>query len=227
MKGTVIFCADGTEKLTAEELREMSRLLPAARRERAARYLRAEDRNNCIAAGFLLLYAVCALYGQGQLPPIVSGACGKPYFAGNAPCCFNLSHTADSVCCAAAEYSIGVDIQSPVRRPESLFGLVTAERETAEILADPCPPMRAAMLWSRKEAYVKYLAGSADEQLRFCDFSGINEARFSFRGLHFLTACTEKTALACCAAEPQFTLHRMQISDYITRFRDLAERGRR
>ncbi|MBR1554781.1 MAG: 4'-phosphopantetheinyl transferase superfamily protein [Oscillospiraceae bacterium] len=221
MNGASILCADGTDTLSEEQISNISRLLSEKRRRKAESYLRRTDRNNCIVAGFLLLIVLYERYGVRYIPPVCEGIRGKPYFSDADFGYFNISHSGCSVCCAAAETCIGVDIQTKVSSPESLFSIAMSQNEIAEICASSDPMMLSAVYWSRKEAYTKYLSSGIDEKIKQYDFSAFKEPCFSYRGLHFFTELNGDTALACCSAEKEYTLKWMHITELTERYQTL------
>ena len=98
-------------------------LLPPARRARALRYLREEDRLRCLAGG-LLMRRLLGVHADGQ---VVEGPHGKPRLAGKGPQ-FSLSHSGGYAVLAVGDSPGGVDIERTERmRPLAAKRCMTPE----------------------------------------------------------------------------------------------------
>ena len=63
MRQPVVYILDNNSAISDEIITHISEYLPASRLEKADRYLRTVDRNNCIISYFLLLYGLLENYG--------------------------------------------------------------------------------------------------------------------------------------------------------------------
>jgi len=125
-------------------------LLPPARRARALRYLREEDRLRCLAGGLLMrrLLGVCE---DGQ---IVEGAHGKPALAGKGPQ-FNLSHAGEYAVLAVGNRPNGVDIERMERmQPLAAKYCMTPEEYALFARTDRLEDFFCT-LWTGKESLMK------------------------------------------------------------------------
>lgn len=216
-----IICVHGTDSLSETQISAISKTVSSERRRRAESYLHRTDRNNCLVAEFLLLTALYEKYGIRYLPRVCHGIYGKPYFTDPAFGCFNISHSGDNVCCALADSCIGVDIQNGISSPESLISIAMSQNEIEQIRASSNPKIISAVYWSRKEAYIKYLANGIDEKIKQYDFSAFKASCFSYRGLHFFTEMTENYALSCCSVRNDFTLRQITAEQLTERYQML------
>ena len=129
--------------------------LPPWRRERTERLRNPAARQESLAVGLLLGYAM-EQWGLSLGEPVEVLPAGKPVFARRPEVYFSLSHSGRYAMCAISTRPVGVDVQqmrrvnlSVARRlhpgeQEWLGDQPEAERETAFF-----------RLWSRKEAWVK------------------------------------------------------------------------
>ena len=154
----------GELDLPPSELEQARSVLSARERERAARFLRDEDRARFIAARAMLRHALARELG---VPPaqleFVYGGHGKPALAapfGDGGLRFNLSHSAGRALLAFAYgRELGVDLEKvrPVR-----FGAKIARRFFTEEEQRALDGLTAAAwdegffrCWTRKEAFIK------------------------------------------------------------------------
>lgn len=141
--------------------------LPIERRRKGDRYHRQRDRH-ASAVAFALLQHLWRRRFTAPLPPVVTGAFGKPRFAADQGLYFNLSHDAAFCACALAPVPVGIDVQSRIPFSEGLFARIAApgEHRLRERLraADDLSP-----LWTRKEAVVKRTGRGLSTPLRRVD----------------------------------------------------------
>ena len=125
-------------------------LLSPARRARALRYLREEDRLRCLAGG-LLMRRLLGVHEDGQL---VEGPYGKPVLAGNGPQ-FSLSHAGEYAVLAMGNCPNGVDIERTERmQPLAAKYCMTPEEYAFFGRADR-PEHFFCTLWTGKESVMK------------------------------------------------------------------------
>ena len=129
------------------------RLLPPARREKALRCRRAEDRLRSAAAGLLLVRYARRL-GFDRFPDLCEDACGKPYFPDAPQAQFSLSHSGRYAALAVSSMPVGVDIQKI--RPERVAAATQflTDFEQAQLAALPPEAQVQAFfrLWTLKES---------------------------------------------------------------------------
>lgn len=214
----IVFCAFETESLTAEASEIMSRYLPKERIEKSKKYLRFSDRNNCLAAYFMLLYGLIKEYNITTIPSVHFNQYGKPFFKENVGIFFNISHCNDAVCCALSPYNIGVDIQDKIAKPESIFDMVMSEREKNSIINSDEPEILCAKYWSLKEAYLKYKATGLTNNLFKFDFSSYPEKHFRFMKCNMTTTLINDYSISICSEISKTEIVADNINSFIKDF---------
>jgi 4'-phosphopantetheinyl transferase len=136
-------------ELSGRQARGLTLLTPA-RRARALRYLREEDRLRCLAGG-LLMRRLLGVREDGQL---VEGVHGKPLLAGAGPQ-FSLSHAGEYAVLAVGTFPNGVDIERTERmRPLAAKYCMTPE-EYALFARTDTPEEFFCRIWTGKESVMK------------------------------------------------------------------------
>ncbi|OPF78492.1 4-phosphopantetheinyl transferase [Streptomyces antioxidans] len=142
-------------------------VLDAGERERASKFLRAEDRERYTAAHLGLRELLGGYLGMAPADvPFTREACpgcggphGRPAVSGT-PLHFNMSHAGDLVLFAFAGSPVGVDVEKfqPASVVEQVAGsLHPKERAELDALAPGDRTAAFARCWTRKEAYLKGL----------------------------------------------------------------------
>ena len=125
-------------------------LVPPARRARALRYLREEDRLRCLAGGLLMR----RLLGVREDWQIVEGPFGKPLLSGEGPQ-FSLSHAGAYAVLAVGDSPGGVDIERMDRmQPLAARYCMTPEEYAIFARAD-APEEFFCRIWTGKESVMK------------------------------------------------------------------------
>lgn len=166
-----IACVDITSIGEQEYLQLYAQASPA-RRQRADRCLRQEDKIRCVAAHALIRYAVAQELKLTDFT-VEQEAFGKPYIPGRPDFHFNLSHSGHWVVIAYGDSPVGIDVQeirtdakkeSIARRnftPEEQAYLFDAKADEQE--------KRFFQIWTAKESYLKYLGTGLRQPLdSFC-----------------------------------------------------------
>ena len=109
-----------------------------------------------------------------ELPAVLRTEMGKPYFAGDHPVQFNLTHCKGLAACLLSDKVCGVDAEPirPLRPPVVRRAYSGAEAAALEHSADP--DRLFTRLWTLKEAYVKAIGVGISYPLR--------EVSFAFEG---------------------------------------------
>ncbi|WP_173331233.1 4'-phosphopantetheinyl transferase superfamily protein [Ruminococcus flavefaciens] len=124
----VVYNLDNKTVLSEEMITRIGGYLPASRLEKAERYLRTVDRNNCIISFFLLLCGLLENYGIRTMPEISVGQHGKPYFK-DIDVSFSISYCDSGVCCGIYDRNLGVDIQDTDIEFEEILNISMSCRE--------------------------------------------------------------------------------------------------
>ena len=149
-----------------EALEQCAARLSAERRERMERYRFPDDRKRCAAGPLLAEYTLRCLTGE-EIGRIVFGKTkkGKPYLKWPEKWHFNISHSGDWVCCAAADIPVGIDVErvNRVERGVLEMCLTPEERDALTVCVggtkqdDPSPEEAGQFIriWTMKESYLK------------------------------------------------------------------------
>ncbi len=166
----------GRLALADETMPKLHAVLDQAERQKAQLLKFPVSRNRFIAVRALLRQT---LAGYLEVDPaslrFETGAFGKPHLAcGSLQ--FNLSHTADHLLIAVANFpDVGIDIESIQRRDrlDALATRVFSDRELS--LWRQLPPEHQLMsfyrLWTKKEAFVKAVGRGIALGMELCEFS--------------------------------------------------------
>ncbi len=176
------------------------------RQARAQQYLRQEDKRRCVVADALLRYVLCRS-GHSHRPNIVCSPYGKPLLADHPEFHFNLSHSGNYVAIAWGDTPVGIDVE----RLQSSLSLQTIAQKhfTPQEQAYISQDLRKFFhIWTRKEAYIKYLGTGLRTKLT--DFSVIGNLPAHFETLDFADAC-----LSLCSQTPPQTIMQLQLSDLL------------
>ena len=125
-------------------------LLPPARRARALRYQREEDRLRCLAGG-LLMRRLLGVREDGQ---VIEGPYGKPMLAGKGPQ-FSLSHSGEYAALAVGNCPNGVDIERMERMQPLAAKYCMTPEEYAVFARTERPEDFFCTLWTGKESVMK------------------------------------------------------------------------
>ena len=145
-----------------ETVRRMSRLFG----ESEAQRLRKITNPNALSlslGGLSALELLC----DGEKNEIARTPLGKPYFARNSERHFNISHSENLAAAALGAVALGIDIELIGRRkePKRVARRFFTESEYAEFEAKGKSEESFIYLWTKKEAYAKYLGTGLAREL--------------------------------------------------------------
>lgn len=81
----------------------------------------------------------------------------KPYLENFPDVYFNLSHSGDFVACAVFDGEVGIDIQKLSEYKEKTAKRICSKNELSEIEQSENKDLKFTEIWTKKEAYLKYL----------------------------------------------------------------------
>lgn len=201
------------DRMEPEQQELVCRMLPAWKQEKLDRIRNERARTQSICAWALLFYGLRTRYGRESWPPLTEGPHGKPEFCskeGEQPLHFSLSHTEGAVMCVLTDRPVGADIQKIPPYRERTVRYYASEQEYRILQERENPTMEAALLWTMKEAYLKYLGTGISSRLPDLDFSGVllsgkvsESAGLSFYGLHFQTGAWGDGLYTVCGLEEE------------------------
>ena len=130
---------------------------------RLARMRDENDRKRTLAGRMLLERAAVELCGAHD-PTILRTEAGKPYFA-ELPIRFSLSHSGDRVILAVSDREIGADIERILPRSLAAAKRFFTKEEQAYLQEAEDACARFYEIWTKKEAYGKWLGGGMADAL--------------------------------------------------------------
>ena len=128
----------------------------AARRVQAERYIKADDRIRCLAAGWLLDHSVRAVSGVGAIEE--KDPRGKPTLGNLPELNVSLAHAGKWVVSAIYDTAVGVDLEIEVDVSEGMAELFMSESELRQyrlFRSDAKKRRYFFKIWTMKEAYLK------------------------------------------------------------------------
>lgn len=176
------------------------------RRAQADRYLRQEDRLRCVVAEALLRYALRCC-GHSQSPTVSLSQYGKPFLSDIPDFHFNLSHSGNYVAIAWGDTQVGIDVE--VFRESPTLPSIAQKHFTPQEQDSLCVyPRDFFLIWTKKEAYVKYLGTGLRQKLS--DFCVISKPPAHFESLDLPDAC-----LTLCSQVPPQSITQLQFADIL------------
>ena len=139
---------------------EWYKKMPGSRKERCDRFRMEADRNRCIAAYALLIYALHDMNVlEGDTVNLKEGSDGKPYID-DIPVFFNISHAKDRVAVVISPMETGCDVEyrstNALKVAKRFFA--PAEYEYLNSITDEeIQGLEFTRLWTLKESVVKCL----------------------------------------------------------------------
>ena len=212
----MVYIVETQTDFSACDMDMLFEYLPETRKKRAYSYLHERDRNNCIISYFLLMYGMLTEYGIREMPQIIAGKYGKPYFK-DTDVHFSISHSGAYVCCGVSESNIGVDIQETVRDYESVADMVMSENEKKEIICSPDPAVEFTRFWTLKESICKFRGTGLTNSIDKIDFYG-HEEEFNYDGLTFRCEKHNDYCVSACCESPVPIFVKKELSEYISDF---------
>jgi len=139
----------------------IERLLPLVstkKREQIGKFKFDIDKALSLYAEIIVRYSICTVLGIKNTDILFEkNEYGKPHFKDYPELYFNISHTRNAVCVSILDKPTGIDIEririADIRIAERFF----ASNELKYIIASPKPNECFYEVWTKKEAYIKYL----------------------------------------------------------------------
>lgn len=130
--------------------------LSEERGKRVSRCKSSKAALECMQTGLFLRYGLEQIE-NGLYEQVVTGENGKPYIRGN-PFYFNISHSHRYVMLLISDVPCGIDVQKQIPYKEKLANRVLHTKELAVIdhFREMTSSALLTLLWSGKEAYLKY-----------------------------------------------------------------------
>lgn len=142
----------------------------AEKRERVLRFRFDIDKKLSLYSEIILRNILCEkLSRENQGLVFLLEEYGKPYLEGN-PVFFNLSHTRSAIAIAVSDMPVGIDVERVDTCPSQVANQFFTFKERAYIFSAPeKQDERFYQIWTKKEAYIKYLGKGISEPLSSFD----------------------------------------------------------
>ena len=172
-------------------------LLPERRIEQIKSMRSDPDRKILLYSDVLLRSLLCErLSLRNQDLAFFRNAYGKPVLRNKPSLFFSLSHTRNAIAVALSDRNVGVDTERAGRADKDAARKAFTDHEYNHVFCgDRDPDTRFFELWTRKEAYLKWLGTGwaltlPDPGILTPDISGM--LRTIRRGDYFVSACSER-----------------------------------
>ncbi len=163
---------DDMTQCTEAEVQALLPLVSQQRREQALQYRHVFGQFVCLKSYMLLM----ELLGTSDRPEFCYNEYGKPFLqddwqtsAGthsNSPLHFSISHCRNAIAVAVSEQPIGIDIETVRPFRSALVARTMNEQEQATILSAADPSRAFTVIWTQKEAVVKWQGTGIISDLR-------------------------------------------------------------
>ena len=159
-------------KYTDEQVDELLATLPEWRREQALRFKHRQGRKECVLSYCLLSKML------GTQPNFERGKHGKPCIDAfskqpndqttKRPK-FNLTHCKNAIGCVVSEEGeVGIDAECLGRYKPQLAEYCMSDEELKQISEAPDPDAEFTLLWTKKEALLKYTGEGITDDMKTC-----------------------------------------------------------
>lgn len=158
---------------------EAMRLLPEARRRKAEKYIKREDRLLSVCAG-MLMYKILSVTSETEM---TYNEHGKPFLKHGK--FFSLSHSGNYAFLSVHDEVIGIDAERIRKRKEGISARMFTLEEQTYVQEDD---VSFFSVWTRKEAVVKALGTGLHTPFRSFD---VLHPQIDIQGLRlFLSTCS-------------------------------------
>lgn len=167
---TTVYCTVLPESLSLPDIDSLLLRLHAAEQEKLAHIRHADDRLRSLFAQLLLRSLLCQQFGiANDALNFERGQHGKPYLK-HQICHFNLSHTPNCIAVAIASQPVGVDVEGPRKISARVAKRSFSPAEQHYVFASKTGwQQRFLLVWTRKEAYLKYMGTGLSKPLASFD----------------------------------------------------------
>ncbi len=160
------------KKLTGEEYRKWYSLMSIEKQNRVEKFRFTDDKKRSVAGEMLARKMLSQFCNKDpESFEFKLNEYGKPYIC-ETDIHFNISHSGDFVVCAIDTKPIGIDIEKIRNYKPSVAKKFCTDDEITFIEQSANPAEEFTRLWTKKEAYAKYLGTGLKEDSLKRDISG-------------------------------------------------------
>lgn len=166
-----MFCLkifDNMEQCSPTAVRRLLPLVSEQRRQEALRFKHPTGQFACLKS-YAMLHAMLMDLGLADAdhpPHFRHAAHGKPLLADFPDLHFNISHCKNAIAVAVCDRPVGVDVESFRLPTQQLLEYTMNEKEILQIRQSSHPEQQFALLWTQKEAVVKYLGTGINSSIK-------------------------------------------------------------
>lgn len=154
-------------RFSEETIREELSLFPSIQADYVTAMHHLQGRRERMAAYLLLVEALKQENAFQEMPLIGHGEHGKPYLTNYPHWHFNQSHCKEGVAIVVSKQGpVGIDIECRRKINAPLIKRVCNEHELEMIATAKDSELEFLRIWTRKEAYVKYLGTGIQDNLK-------------------------------------------------------------
>ena len=156
-------------KYTDEQVDMLLATLPQWRQKEALAFKHRQGRKECVLS-YCLLSKMLG-YKPNFTPPLNPPKRGKPYIGPNhnPNVFFNISHCKNAVGCVVSEGGeVGIDAECLGRYKPQLAEYCMSDEELKQISEAPDPDAEFTLLWTKKEALLKYTGEGITDDMKTC-----------------------------------------------------------
>lgn len=158
--------------ISPEALQDAIRTLPAWRREEALKFKFEGGQKECALSYHLLCDLLREHYAVTSQPSFIKGTHGKPSLAPDTVSPlphFSLSHCKHAIACAVCDHGeIGIDVECLGRYKPSLAEYCMSDDELQKISQSENPDLTFTILWTKKEALLKFTGEGITDDMKTC-----------------------------------------------------------
>lgn len=161
-----LYCifTDSSEWTNLDE--ELLQFVSEERKNKINRYRFLKEKKQSLFAALLLPYACTDQYDLPfhETDPVWPSS-GKPHLASHPEIHFSIAHSGSCSAVAVSDREIGLDAELIAEAPRNVMKKAFSPAETARIEASGTPDLEFYRIWTRKEAYGKYLGTGLSSQV--------------------------------------------------------------
>lgn len=185
-----------SEQIEFENISYLNSFISPERTERIKHYRFGVDKKISLYAELIVRLVACKMLDIANSDlRFEKNKSGKPFLKGVEGFKFNISHTKNAVIVAVSSTEVGTDIEIISVVDEKIAKRFFTENEQSYILSDnKNANLRFFEVWTKKEAYLKYLGDGLNISMRSFDvFSPAiaNNLTMFINECYIVTICTE------------------------------------
>lgn len=162
--------------IAGDRLQRLTDTLPAWRKEEAMRFKFEGGKRECTLSYIMLCDILREVFGINDMPTFTKGVHGKPALSlkskDGKELFFNMSHCKHAIACIVSdEGEVGIDVECTGRYKTALAEYCMNEEELNMIQGAEDADSMFTLLWTKKEALLKYTGEGITDDMKNCLYS--------------------------------------------------------